>query len=71
MDSFTFPHFPCDKSTAHFALFRNVENAPSLRQRIVKVSTLPVGSTKREDEVERDAVNFAFIDARLVSFIDC
>lgn len=67
MDSFTFPHFPCDKSTAHFALFRNVENAPSLRQRIVNVATLPVGSARREDEVERDAVNFAFIDARLIT----
>lgn len=65
MDTFTFPHFPPETSTAYFALFRNVENAASLRQRIVKISA---STTKSErDEEERDAVNFAFIDARLVS----
>ncbi|KAJ3498801.1 hypothetical protein NMY22_g19572 [Coprinellus aureogranulatus] len=65
MDTFTFPHLPAEKSTAYFALFRNVENAAALRQRIIKVSTLT--STCERHEEEKDAVNFAFIDARLIT----
>lgn len=65
MDAFIFPHLHSDKSTAYFALFRNVENASSLRQRIIKVSTLTNADERAQEE--RDAVNFAFIDARLVS----
>jgi hypothetical protein len=64
MDAFIFPHLSTEKSTAYFALFRNVENASSLRQRVVKVSTLTDADERVEEE--RDAVNLAFIDARLV-----
>jgi EKC/KEOPS complex subunit CGI121/TPRKB len=39
-----------------------VENASSLRQRIIKAATMQ----GRKGEIEREAVNFAFIDARLV-----
>jgi hypothetical protein len=65
MDAFVIPYLSAEKSTDYFALFRNVENAGSLRQRIIKVSTL----TNVDERVgeERDAVNLAFIDARLVS----
>lgn len=62
MDSFRFPHFPQDKSFVQFALFRRVENAGQLRSRIIKASTLAGKHGARE----RDAVNMAFLDARLV-----
>ncbi|TEB28935.1 CGI-121-domain-containing protein [Coprinellus micaceus] len=65
MDAFIFPHLSTEKSTAYFALFRNVENASSLRQRVVKVSTLTDADERVEEE--RDAVNLAFIDARLIT----
>ncbi|RXW23637.1 hypothetical protein EST38_g2208 [Candolleomyces aberdarensis] len=63
MQSTTFPHVPHDRSSARYALFRNVENAPALRQRIIKASTMQ----GRKGELEKEAVNFAFIDARLVA----
>ncbi|TEB28940.1 hypothetical protein FA13DRAFT_1775622 [Coprinellus micaceus] len=46
-----------------YALFRNVEDASSLRQRVVKVSMLTDADERVEEE--RDAVNLAFIEARL------
>lgn len=62
MQSTTFPHVPHDKSGVRYALFRNVENAQNVRQRIVKAATMQ----GRKGEQEREAVNFGFIDARLV-----
>jgi EKC/KEOPS complex subunit CGI121/TPRKB len=62
MDNFLFPHLPESHSLAQFALFRNVENTAALRKRIVSAATL----TGPEGDQEREAVNFAFIDARLV-----
>jgi EKC/KEOPS complex subunit CGI121/TPRKB len=59
MESFAYPHF---NSTAHVALFKHVTNSANLRSRIVRASTLE----GIEGNVERDAVNFAFVDARLV-----
>ena len=59
MESFAYPHF---SSTVHVALFVNVTNAAKLRARIVRASTLQ----GPEGEEEREAVNFAFVDARLV-----
>jgi EKC/KEOPS complex subunit CGI121/TPRKB len=58
MESFAYPHF----STVHLALFVNVTNAAKLKARIVRASTLE----GTEGQVEREAVNFAFVDARLV-----
>jgi EKC/KEOPS complex subunit CGI121/TPRKB len=46
----------------HTVLFLNVTNATQIKKRIVAAATTegPIG------EQEREAVNFAFIDARLV-----
>ncbi|KAJ2923850.1 hypothetical protein H1R20_g13244, partial [Candolleomyces eurysporus] len=63
MQTTTFPHVPHDSSSARYALFRDVENAPALRQRIVKASTMQ----GKKGELEKEAVNFAFIDARLIT----
>lgn len=61
MESFVYPHF---SSTVHVALFKSITNATELRARIVRASTLE----GIEGEVEREAVNFAFINARLVCY---
>ena len=59
METFAYPHF---SSTVQVALFKHVTNAANLRARIVRASTLEGG----QGDVEREAVNFAFVDARLV-----
>jgi EKC/KEOPS complex subunit CGI121/TPRKB len=63
MDLFYFPHLAPDRATTHIALFRNVTNSAVLRKRVISASTL-VGEA---GDLEREQVNFAFIDARLVS----
>ncbi|KAI0250507.1 CGI-121-domain-containing protein [Lactifluus subvellereus] len=62
METFAYPHF---SSTVQVALFKHVTNAANLRARIVRASTLE----GREGDAEREAVNFAFIDARLVTSV--
>jgi EKC/KEOPS complex subunit CGI121/TPRKB len=64
MESFAYPHF---SSTVHVALFIDVTNAAELKARIVRASTLE----GPEGQVEREAVNFAFVDARLVCHKTC
>ena len=59
MESFTYPE--CHL-TVHIALYTTVSNGAALRQRIVAAAT----ATGIEGESERSAVNFAFINARLV-----
>ena len=62
MTSLTFAHFPTALSTAHIALFTGITNAASLRARIIAASMMegPQGNA------EREAVNFAFVEASLV-----
>ena len=63
MESLNFPYFQVDYSYAHIALFRNVSNSEGLKNRIISASV-----TQGElGDREREAVNFTFIDARLVS----
>jgi EKC/KEOPS complex subunit CGI121/TPRKB len=62
MESFDYPQF---SSTVHVALFNHVANAAKLRARIVRASTLE----GTEGQAEREAVNFAFVDARLVRHV--
>ena len=62
MESFSYPQFSPDVSSVHIALFKNVTNASQLKQRLISAATMP----GPEGELERAAVNFAFIDARLV-----
>jgi EKC/KEOPS complex subunit CGI121/TPRKB len=64
METFTFTQFSPDRSKAYVALYTDVRNAGELRKRIVDAS----GAEGEEGERQRDAVNFAFIDARLVMF---
>jgi len=63
MESLHFPHFQVDYSYAHVALFRNVSSSENLKNRIISAS---VTEGELGDE-EREAVNFAFIDARLIT----
>ncbi|KAI0333470.1 CGI-121-domain-containing protein [Cubamyces sp. BRFM 1775] len=62
MQSFRYPHLPSELSAVHVALFTNVTNSAALRSRIVRASQLE----GPEGNAEREAVNFAFIDARLI-----
>ncbi|KAI0666172.1 CGI-121-domain-containing protein [Trametes maxima] len=62
MQTFHYSHLPHELSTVHVALYTNVANSAALRSRIVRASQLE----GPEGDAERDAVNFAFIDARLI-----
>lgn len=62
MESFCYPQFPPQFTTVYVALFTEVENAAELKKRLVAASVMP----GEEGDIEREAVNFAFIDARLV-----
>jgi len=64
METFAYPHF---SSTVHVALFVHVTNSAKLRARIIRASTLD----GVEGQAEREAVNFAFVDARLVRHCLC
>jgi EKC/KEOPS complex subunit CGI121/TPRKB len=63
METYTHPQFPSHVSVAHVALYTTVENASLLRARIIKAATIP----GVEGDLERDTVNFAFVNAHLVS----
>ncbi|KAH9956799.1 CGI-121-domain-containing protein [Russula dissimulans] len=62
METYAYPHF---SSTVHVALFKHVRNAAKLKARIVRASTLE----GIEGDMEREAVNFAFVDARVVTSV--
>ena len=62
MESFRYPHVPDDCAVVHVALFTDVKNSADIRSRIVRASQLEGA----DGDAEREAVNFAFIDARLV-----
>ena len=63
METFRYSHLPPELSFVHVALFTDVSNAAQLRARIVRASQLQ----GPDGDAERQAVHFAFIDARLVS----
>lgn len=58
METHTYPHL---NSTIHFALFHDVRNAADVRSRII------AASKEAEDSEAQRAVNFAFIDARVIA----
>ena len=62
MESFRYTQFPPEFAAVHVALFTDVANAAELKKRLVAASVMP----GEEGDIEREAVNFAFIDARLV-----
>ncbi|KAJ6508625.1 kinase binding protein CGI-121-domain-containing protein [Mycena sanguinolenta] len=65
MESYQLLHFPPHLSCVHTTLYTNVSDSDSLRKRLVAASTAegPAG------ERERDAVNFSFIEARLITSV--
>lgn len=63
METYIHPQFPDHLSVVHVALYTAVTNASLLRARIIKAAT----THGAEGDRERDAVNFAFVNARLVS----
>ncbi|GAA6061398.1 hypothetical protein JCM10212_000658 [Sporobolomyces blumeae] len=52
------------QSTVHVALYTNVENASTLRQRLIHASTLPDDD---DGNSQRQQVDFAFIDAAMIT----
>jgi EKC/KEOPS complex subunit CGI121/TPRKB len=60
METYYYTHF--NHAVVHVALFNDVTNSAAIRSRIIQAARIPGvdGDTKRE------AINFAFIDARLV-----
>ncbi|KAJ7718132.1 kinase binding protein CGI-121-domain-containing protein [Mycena maculata] len=63
MQSYKLPHFPV---CVHAALYTNVSDSDSLRKRLIAAST----AEGLDGERERDAVNFSFIEARLITSVN-
>lgn len=63
METYHYPQFPAEFATVNVALLTDVRNAAELKKRLVTASVMP----GPEGEAEREAVNFAFVDAKLVS----
>ncbi|KAF8158967.1 kinase binding protein CGI-121-domain-containing protein [Mycena galopus ATCC 62051] len=66
MESYQVGHFPPHLSCVHAALYTNVSDPDLLRKRLITASTAEGAAGERE----RDAVNFAFIDARLITSVN-
>jgi len=62
MECMIFPHLYSKHSQVYLSLFRKVSNAADLKARIIAASI----ADGENGEKERERVNFAFIDARLV-----
>ncbi|KAG8986409.1 hypothetical protein FRB90_004040 [Tulasnella sp. 427] len=60
LETYSYPHLSDDISTVFVGLLVNVKNAAAIRSRIIAAST----TSGEAGEIEREAVNFAFIDAR-------
>ncbi|KAG6331815.1 hypothetical protein ID866_7275 [Astraeus odoratus] len=60
METYRYPHFG---AVVYVAKFGGVKNAEEIRSRIIKAASL-VGP---DGDSEREAVNFAFIEAKLIS----
>ncbi|PPQ73107.1 hypothetical protein CVT26_014728 [Gymnopilus dilepis] len=63
MESLCYPQFDSRHSQVHIALFRNVSNAAAVKARIIAAST----AEGEFGEKEREAVNFAFVEARMIT----
>ncbi|KAJ6486208.1 kinase binding protein CGI-121-domain-containing protein [Mycena vitilis] len=66
MQSYQLPQFPIHLSCVHAALYTDVSDSESLRKRLITAST----AEGRDGERERDAVNFSFIEARLITSVN-
>ncbi|KAJ7164708.1 kinase binding protein CGI-121-domain-containing protein [Mycena crocata] len=65
MESYQLPQFLAHLSCVHAALYTNVSESDLLRKRLVAAST----AEGPDGERERDALNFSFIEARLITSI--
>ncbi|KAJ7828084.1 kinase binding protein CGI-121-domain-containing protein [Mycena leptocephala] len=63
MECYKLPQFPTHLSCVHTALYTDVSHSDLLRKRLITASTAE-GS---DGERERDALNFSFIEARLIT----
>ena len=63
METYAYAQFPAHLSVVHIALFTNIKNASVIRSRIVKAATME----GMAGDTERNAINFAFVEAKLVS----
>lgn len=63
METYRYSQFPPHLSVVHLALYKNITNSGQIRTRIIHAAT----AEGDQGDQERAAVNFAFIDARLVS----
>ncbi|KAJ8592154.1 CGI-121-domain-containing protein [Rhizopogon salebrosus TDB-379] len=61
MDTYYYTHF--NHAVVHVALFNDVTNSAAIRSRIIQAARIP----GVDGDTEREAINFAFIDARLIS----
>ncbi|KIJ61027.1 hypothetical protein HYDPIDRAFT_160095 [Hydnomerulius pinastri MD-312] len=61
LETYYYPQF--EQSVVYAANFKAVTNAATVRSRIVKAASME----GPEGEAEREAVNFAFIDAKLIT----
>ncbi|KAJ7043843.1 kinase binding protein CGI-121-domain-containing protein [Mycena alexandri] len=66
LDSYQLPQFPAHLSCVHAALYTNVSDSDSLRKRLIAAST----AEGADGERERDALNFSFIEARLITSVN-
>ncbi|KAF8590272.1 CGI-121-domain-containing protein [Ramaria rubella] len=63
METHTYPHLPAEVSTVHVTLFFNVSNAAQLRNRLIAAANI----SGDDGEREREAVNYAFVEANLIT----
>ncbi|KAG8944951.1 hypothetical protein FRC04_001303 [Tulasnella sp. 424] len=63
LETYSYPHLSNDISKVFIGLLVDVKNASAIRSRIIAAST----AAGEAGDVEREAVNFAFIDARTLA----
>ncbi|KDN53200.1 CGI-121-domain-containing protein [Tilletiaria anomala UBC 951] len=63
METYSFPHMPEALQDVHIALFRSITCGAKLRQRLISAAAMPADAA---GDAEREAVNFAFIDAAMI-----
>ena len=62
LEQYSYPHFQEEISEVYIGLFLDVRNSSQIRSRIIAAAR----AEGVEGEAEREALNFAFIDARAV-----
>ncbi|KAJ7163256.1 kinase binding protein CGI-121-domain-containing protein [Mycena filopes] len=66
MESYQLPQFPPHLSCVHAALYTDISDPDSLRKRLIAAST----AEGTDGEHERAALNFSFIEARLITSVN-